>query len=68
MGHPRFKTNRQLAQRIKKSEEYARQIKQSTEEELKKFFENYDEADSEDQEYAVRVISNKCKEMARINE
>lgn len=68
MGHPRFKTNRQLAQRIKKSEEYARQIKQSTEEELKKFFENYDEADSEDQEYAVRVISNKCKEMAGINE
>ena len=68
MGHPRFKTNRQLAQRINKSEEYARQIKQSTEEELKKFFENYDEADSEDQEYAVRVISNKCKEMARINE
>ena len=68
MGHPRFKTNRQLAQRIYKSEEYARQIKQSTEEELKKFFENYDEADSEDQEYAVRVISNKCKEMARINE
>jgi hypothetical protein len=68
MGHPRFKTNRQLAQRIKKSEEYARQIKQSTEEELKKFFENYDEADSEDQEYAVRVISNKCKEMARIYE
>ena len=68
MGHPRFKTNRQLAKKINKSEEYARQIKQSTEEELKKFFENYDEADSEDQEYAVRVISNKCKEMAGINE
>ena len=68
LEHPRFRTNRQLAQRINKSEEYARQIKQSTEEELKKFFENYDEADSEDQKYAVRVISNKCKEMAGINE
>jgi len=68
MRHPRFKTNRLLAQRIRKSEEYARQIKQSTEEVLKKFFEDHEDADSEDKEYAVRVISTKCKEMVGINE
>ena len=68
MGHPRFRTNRLLAQRINKSEEYARQLKQSTQQELQNFFDNHEETDSEDQEYAIRVISTKCQEMAGINE
>lgn len=68
MGHPRFRTNRLLAQRINKSEEYARQLKQSTQQELQNFFDNHQETDSEDQEYAIRVISTKCQEMAGINE
>jgi predicted house-cleaning noncanonical NTP pyrophosphatase (MazG superfamily) len=68
MGHPRFKTNKLLAQRINKSEEYARQLRESTQQELKKFFDNHDETDSEDLEYAVKVISTKCKDMVGINE
>ena len=68
MGHPRFRTNRLLAQRINKSEEYARQLKQSTQQELQKFFDNHKETDTEDQEYAIKVISTKCQEMAGINE
>jgi len=68
MGHPRFRTNRLLAQRINRSEEYARQLKQSTQQELQNFFDNHEETDSEDQEYAIRVISTKCQEMAGINE
>ena len=68
MGHPRFRTNRLLAQRINKSEEYARQLKQYTQQELQNFFDNHEETDSEDQEYAIRIISTKCQEMAGINE
>ena len=68
MGHPRFRTNRSLAQKINRSEEYARQIKESTKEELREFFENHEETDEEDQQYAIRVITTKCKEMVGIND
>ena len=69
MGHPRFRTNRLLARRINKSEEYARQLKQSTQQELQNFFDNHEETDTADQEdHAIRAISTKCQEMAGINE
>ena len=68
MGHPRFRTNRLLAQRINKSEEYARQLKQSTQQELQNFFDNHKETDTAEQKYAIKVISTKCQEMAGINE
>jgi len=68
MQHPRFRTNRLLAQRIGKSEEYARQLKLDIEEKFKNFFEEHSEADDDDLGYAMEVIKKICYEKAGINE
>lgn len=68
MQHPRFRTNRLLAQRIGKSEEYARQLKLEVEEKFKNFFEEHSEADDDDLGYAMEVIKKICYEKAGINE